>query len=284
MHMLASGIGISMKNFVISVDSRDRNYEIYSKPNGYVIDLPDIYKNVTTATLLNCQIPSSFYIFASYLNNTTLKVGLTNPDLPNVTHNATITIPDGNYNQLSMKLTLETLLDDAFAGQFVKFTVNLNSVNMKLRITINDPKYIISIDTTGASPLQKTNWGLGYYLGFEPNVVISGELIDSPSVVSLNPYTYMFLEIEGLNTIDECGEYQRTRAAFAKIPISSNSFEYTFLDKEGTSFGKVVLNPSIAKFDKLRVSWRFHDGKLIEFNNVEHSFSIELLTNDVLAI
>lgn len=269
-----------MRNVIISVDSRDRDYTIYEKPNDYIIDLPDIYKNVETATLLNCEIPSSFYIFASYLDNTTLNVNLYNSQ--NVKIESVITIPDGNYNQLSIKNVLESELNKAFVDESVIFTVEANSVNMKLRIT-NDRDFDIEIDTQGVPLTARTNWGLGYYLGFYPNQTIRSNIIVSPSVVSLNPYTYMFLEIEGLNTVDECGPLQRTRAAFAKIPISSNSFEYTFLDKQRTSFGKSILNPTIAKFNKLKISWRFHDGKLIEFNDVEHSFSIELLTNDILA-
>lgn len=269
----------SMRKHIISIDSRDRDYSHYDKPNNYVIKLPDVYRNISEASLLNCEVPMSFYIFASYLQNTSLQVSIY--DLSQVKTTAVITIPDGNYNEYTLTETLESVLNTAFIGQSVVFTLKLSEATLKLHIS-NNKGYEIEVNTNGVSPLQRTNWGLGYYLGFYPNSIVKGTTVISPAVVSFNPYTYMFLVIEGLNVIDKCGNTRGTNVAFAKIPLNSNSFEYSYLDRERVSFGDAILNPKVPKLDSLRISWRFHDGKLVEFNGVEHSFSIELLSNDVL--
>lgn len=269
-----------MRKYIISVDSRDRNYEHYKDPNEYVIKLPNVYKNICCATLLNCEIPSSFYIFADYLHNTSLKVIVHVSST--LSFNKTITIPDGNYNDYSMKEELESALNQSFSELDVIFRINIIVTTLKLVIT-NNKGYEVQIDTTGALP-KRTDWGLGYYLGFNNNTITDkAVVVNSPSVVTFNPYTYMFLEIEGLNMVEECGSSQGTRTAFAKIPIPVASFEFLYLDSKNVSFGNSMLNPTIGKLDRLKVVWRFHDGNLIDFNNVEHSFSIELLTNDVLA-
>jgi hypothetical protein len=97
-----------------------------------------------------------------------------------------------------------------------------------------------------------------------------------------NPDTYVILELAGLNKLDETGLDGRIAGridgAFAKIPLTQNSGEYLFFaDSSGTSpLNHRVYNPPIARLDRLTIRWRRHDGRTIDFNGGEHSFTLEL--------
>jgi hypothetical protein len=97
-----------------------------------------------------------------------------------------------------------------------------------------------------------------------------------------NPDTYLLLELAGLNKLDETGLDGRIAGridgAFAKIPLTQNQGEYLFFaDSSGSSpLNQRIYNPPVARLDRLIVRWRRHDGRTIDFNGAEHSFTLEL--------
>jgi hypothetical protein len=66
----------SLSKHVVTVDSQDRNISSYPNQNNYKIELPAVYKQVKKVRLLSMEISSSFYIFRSEYNNTTLHIGI----------------------------------------------------------------------------------------------------------------------------------------------------------------------------------------------------------------
>lgn len=256
-----------MEYHTLHVDSVDRSYDAYPNPNSYVITLPKTYYNVVEARLLTAEFPNSFYVFRAAANTTTIRVALD-------ATSADVTIPDGNYNDVTIAEALVDALEVAFPGE--TFTVAVDEVTLALTIECtSSPAATVSIDTTvHCDASKRTNWGLGYYLGFEPSAVSSGTGgVTSPRVVSLNPYTYFMLDITELNGADEYGMMK----TFCKIPVDVSSFGYMYYN--ATSFGAPAVRPHnsrIARLTQLTVSVRFHDGTPVDFNDVEHSFSIVL--------
>lgn len=128
-----------------------------------------------------------------------------------------------------------------------------------------------------------TGWGLGYFLGFYPQTYtsISGR-VTSSFMMNPNPDTYILLELAGLNKLDETGLDGRIAGridgAFAKIPLTQNTGEYLFFaDTSGPSpLNQRIYNPPIPRLDRLAIKWRRHDGRTIDFNGGEHSFTLEL--------
>jgi len=97
-----------------------------------------------------------------------------------------------------------------------------------------------------------------------------------------NPDTYILLELAGLNKLDETGLDGRIAGridgAFAKIPLTQNAGDYLFFaDTSGPSpLNQRIYSPPIARVDRLTIKWRRHDGRTIDFNGGEHSFTLEL--------
>ena len=272
------------KVHTILVDSRDREAPTATSPSAYRVTLPLKLRRVVSARLVSAEVPSSFYVFRAEYGNTSLRV-LVN----SVAHD--ITIPDGNYTASQMALALRTALNEAFAP--LAFNAAVSKTTLKLSIQ-NLDGFDVSVDTTaaataaaGGTTAPVTEWGLGYYLGFRKDEVVTGAVVTGSRVMSTNPYTYLVLDIEELNGSHEGGNGGATPMAshgcFAKIPFSANSFEYVFMDARAVSDKPATFSPPIATLDRLRVRFRFHDGRLVNFDDLEHSFTLELVTKEPAA-
>jgi len=260
----------STSKHILSVDSRDRDYSIYPFSNNYKIKLPVEYKNIVTVKLKGTELPLSYYVFSSVYENTTIRICIYNNTGTNIESVSDITIPDGNYNIIILEDALKTLLDIAFPPYI--FTVTVDPISLKL-ILSNDVGRQIGIDTTVFINSKSSGWGLGYYLGFNKNVLLKTNT--SPNMVILNPYNYMLLELNSeFNLLDETGD--KYKSAFAKIPLNTNKFDYVFKEEQCCAYNEALFNPPLGKLDRLDVIWKFHDGNLVQFNNTEHSFTLQI--------
>lgn len=262
----------STSKHILSIDSRDRDTTSYPNANKYTIKLPREYRNIINIQLKSIELPSSYYVFSSSYQNTKLKINLYDITGNNIESSQTIVLPDGNYNNLRFEDTFATLLNNAFSGY--TFTVLINTETLKLYINNNENRYI-EIDTTVNYKNTPSDWGLGYYLGFNKNTLLKALIVISPNVVLLNPYNYCLLELnDEFNKIEMTNPY--SKPAFAKIPIGVNNFDYIFRDENCCSFNETTFNPPLGKLEKIYVKWRFNDGNLLEFNNAEHSFTLQM--------
>lgn len=230
----------------------------------YVIRIPTLH-NVSSARLVTAELPLSFFVFTSSRQNTSLTVLRNNVA-------KTITIPDGNYSFGSMTSALETALNAAYAPE--TFTVTIDAAT--LRCTLASPGATsVAVDTTNIVSPAKTQWGLAYFLGFPKDVVSSdtGDNVQSSGVCCMSPEPSILMDIEELSKVHESGIYASgdTRT-FAKIPINADSFDFVYYDKAITYN---TISPPLEKLEQLRIKWRFHNGDLVEFNDVEHSFTLE---------
>lgn len=272
----------------IIVDSRDRQMNPGSHAGAYTVTLPAVYQNVYAVTLKTIEIPISFYAFSAAANNTTI----------NVTYNGTtknITIPDGNYSSS----TLTTALNAAFAASSTGFgsgaiVADYSTSTAKMTFTglaqfSFNLTPTVPISANGGNSLTSnftTWWGLGYFLGFTGTTYASTS--SSPYVIrgvfAVNPFptTYILMDIETLNKIDETSlddrKSWRVNGAFAKIPMNGNSGTVVFSlpDTGYNPINRTVYNPPISKLTQLLIKFRLHDGRIIDFNGVEHSFTLEL--------
>jgi hypothetical protein len=164
-----------------------------------------------------------------------------------------------------------------------------------------------------------SNWGLPGYLGLERTPtesistidtvprfyygdVFSGDngywLTPNPSLPGAQVYyvqsywkinlfgpAYMYMEIDGLNCIDETSPYNVSEftlttnktngivnAAFAKIPVPTTPMSQWF-DKESTPY-KLFLPPA-ERIRKLKIKIRYHNGELVNFGVFNFSFMLE---------
>jgi len=257
------------------IDSCDRNPT--QTPSKYSVTLPKVYENVYSVTLRSAEIPVSWYSFSAALKNTSFEV----------THTTTktITIPDGNYDTTSFITAMLAALNDnttGFGGG--AFTLTYDATTLKFTFGTAATAFTFSFPD---SLPRSTTWGLGFYMGFLKKAYNSTtNTLVSDTVIKLNTPNYILMELDLINKEDETSVDNRLSGnvdgCFAKIPITSNAGDIVFFREVGIPLNRSVLSPPLSQLKTLNIKFRDHFGNLIDFNNADHSLTLEfeLLDNN----
>ena len=279
----------------IIVDSRDRQMNGGSHPGAYTVTLPTVYQNVVAATLKTIELPLTFYQFSGSMNNVTLnfKYGIYGSEASPLV----ATLPDGNYSAPQLTAALNTAMNTAIVaagGASGALSCAYSSITGKITFTglAEFTLYLTpSIPTSarGGNSLTvnyTTWWGLGYFLGLTAgtqtsinnvtNYILTGQFAANPF-----PTNYVLMDMDTMNKIDETSlddlKAWKVNGAFAKIPTDGNSGDFIYLtDSAAYQLNRAVYSPPISKLSQLFIKFRLHDGRIIDFNGVEHSFTLEI--------
>jgi hypothetical protein len=115
--------------------------------------------------------------------------------------------------------------------------------------------------------------------------------VKAPNILDIYGNTAIYMEIEKMNTCDEIEPYRSAtnqmrgndyngtvNSYFAKIPLTLNA--------EGTGFSAsnsymylyniAQFNPVIDKLRRLKITMRYHDGRLVDFKDTNFNFTMSL--------
>ncbi len=133
----------------------------------------------------------------------------------------------------------------------------------------------------------------------DASVATVNNFVQAPVSFTLNGETCLYLEIDKYNYYDELYPYNestnhtkqifnnnaysgKVNSAFAKIPIrpyNDNSYD------SRTIFlvNMVQYDPPIERIARLKFRFRFHDGRLVDFQNFPFDFTLEFnsLRNEI---
>lgn len=272
------------------IDSRDRQFTAESHPGQYTVTLPAVYQNIYSVTLKTIELPFSFYNFTACANNVTLT--FTDPDHGTLT----TTIPDGNYTSTQLAAAVQTAMNEVVPTNLYTVTYSSNSNDITITRSGTDTFTLYagnpnptSANCGNAVQYNYNTWySLPYFLGFEQSETPLASVSDGTNTslvggfsVNPAPATYVLMEIANLNKIDETAidnkKSGRVDGSFAKIPITVNTGDFVFLSDTGTNpLNQSVYTPPISKLSQLQIKFRHHDGRIINFNGVEHSFTLQL--------
>ena len=88
------------------------------------------------------------------------------------------------------------------------------------------------------------------------------------------------MELDFINKEDETSVDNRLSGnvdgCFAKIQMTGNPGTVNFYQDIGTPMNKSIMSPPISQLKTLNIKFRDHYGNLIDFNNVDHSLTLEL--------
>lgn len=223
-------------------------------------------------------------------------------------------IAKGEYNQFVVvyNQVTQTLW---FGNKSSGFTITNDSKLYLLR------EEILSIQCVQQQYDEFVNWGLPAYLGFTrcPTTTVSNDVpgnyprfyygdalvsgdngywlvpdpyyqtktlyyLEAPAKINLMGNSYFYMEIDGLNNIDET------------IPYSFNAFTYKTNETNGShnsSFAKIgvtttpisqwydtntsaikIFNPPAERIRRLKIKIRYHNGVLVDFGKFNFSFNL----------
>lgn len=108
--------------------------------------------------------------------------------------------------------------------------------------------------------------------------------LEAPAKVNLMGNAYFYLEIAGLNNIDETSPYTLTpftrttnetngvhNSAFAKIGVTTTPISQWY---DSNTEAVKVFNPPAERIRKIKVKIRYHNGLLVEFGKFNYSFNL----------
>lgn len=332
----------SLNRSIISIHSEDRDLSCWPNSNEFEIILPDSYDNVQSIRLVQSMFPTKLFVFSNSYHNTKLKfidenssassassggAGSTELSLTNTKTYHIITIDEGTYTPDELAFELSNKMATKSPG--INYKILYNKVTNKFVFSSNRPFTLIfdeyyseynNISNCNNSSIfnQHTNWGLGYYLGFDKKqyeATNNGSdiefnyleiktptnntiFITSPKCINILGDNTIYMEIDKYNSYDELYPYNdnnssynnkyggKTHSAFAKI-IVNNDFDtnYTFKNVLGykTNLGFTSFDPPLERLSKFKFKFRFHDSRPVDFQNQPFNFSLEInyLTNEI---
>jgi len=129
----------------------------------------------------------------------------------------------------------------------------------------------------------------GYWL--LPNQFLTGSKVnwvECTNKINLMGPAYFYMEIEGLNCIDETQPYNLNpytfangstngivNSSFAKISVPTTPVSQWF-DRDQVPYKQFL--PPAERIRKLQIRLRYHNGALVDFSASEYSFTLEFLT------
>jgi hypothetical protein len=281
---------------ILSVHSEDRDITKWQNSNHFEIELPVEYRNIVSLRLSDIELPS-YNVYSAKNQNITVRVSL-NGDV------RTVTITEGTYSPIQMAFELTGQLNATFP-EFPQFQVYYSCTSMKFAF-LHPNVFDLYFETPGNTMHEQyTQWGLGSYLGFCKQQytstlkdyhsygngisVVGMNLITSPFNASIFGDSYLYMELDYYNSMDEISPYTERssnmfnakkngnhNASFAKIPTLAVANQKQYVSKESFLSNMFFSDPPLERIQKFKFKFRYHDGRLVDFGNNNFSFTIEV--------
>jgi hypothetical protein len=305
-----------------SLHSEDIDTSKYTT-NCFEIELPQDYFNVLSARLSDINLPPNIFNFSQALGNTTFYFDIS---LNGMNVSLSTSITDGQYSNgndlfsyviTGMNSAVNTYIGETNYNNFSYSTVN--NISTIKNTTDKYPTSSFTLINKSASstnfpiPNNCTNvlgcntgylpsttgtlyYAMGYTGSLTPSVLSNDTTYYSASATNLqsfDTYTYIYMEIEGLNNIDELvpyGQNQYTRTNSGNSGIVNSAFaKIPFNNQDILSLGPYVriiypnyyyFNPPAERIRKLKIKFRFHNNVLVNFNGGSYTFLLEFTLYD----
>lgn len=185
------------------------------------------------------------------------------------------------------------------------FTLHFNekidyTIDCKQKVVWNNydkwgfPSYIGFEKKEYVSNSAEENYGFYYdnsidwLVVFSPSSSNNVYYYTSPLLLNVFGDNCIYMEVEKYNSMDELVPYVEntsatfnndysaiTNSAFAKIPNISTPFSQIFDSRNSFLTNMKIFQTPLPKISKLRFTFRFHDGRLVDFGNMPFDFSLE---------
>jgi len=285
-----------MNTQFLSVHTEDRDISKWPNNNHFSVIFPVEYKNVACIKLEQIELPCTQYAFRSEYGNTTLLASLNGGPVK------TVTIANGTYRPSDLATELQSRITTEVG---TGISVVYNPIQYKFIFTCAQI-FTVSFLT---SNVNHTDWGMGSNLGFSKKAYTASYVTTSLDVplghttpvyrimsdtqCFVYGHSHIYMEIDQYNTMDEIEPYTyksnllvhsrhsgKHNASFAKISILPSEIDkYNVTDLSPYWFvnNPYRSDPPVERIQKLTFKFRYHDGRLIDFGNVDFSFTLSFL-------
>ena len=284
----------------LNIDTRFRDNYYTTTSSNFLINLPIIFNQVVFMELAAIELPSSFFAISKVFGNNFFTLEI--PDkLPLV-----ITIPDGNYDFLSLQTYINTYLHQidstsdyaAYSNLQVQAdlvtTTNASTVGGSGRMIIGsktgDNTFSINFltdrygndDRQTPLPLK-----LGWMMGFREGYYENSFTYVSEGLINLLGPRYFYLAIDDFNNNVFDGFFGAFNSSLlnknilARISLIGASISASTVNISAYN-GNLVAAPrhyfGPVNINKLQIQVLDEYGRILDFNNMDFSFVLYFLT------
>jgi len=269
--------GLTKEYFVV-IDSRDRNYDLFSSTSKYEVELNNVYKDIVSIELISAEIPHSGYIIN--ISNNEIHFIETNTQISTNTY-YTATIPQGDYTESELATTIGTQMTTAGQSTYT-VTIDTNSRKISVASNLTGGDNIFSLIFRGNTEKYEDTTrylykkrSIGSILGFTRTDLSGSASYTGQNQYNINGENYILLHIDNLSNME--GRGYGISNSFAKITLTSDKNKTRFYNMS-EYITKKIFNPPLAKLNQLFIKFKKYDGELYDFGGIEHSLFFKITT------
>jgi len=278
LHKKIYGEDKTLDNF-LTIDSRDRNTDIFPNSNNYTVNLNEIYTNVVSVELITAEIPKSGYFLENY--NNILHFQEKNDQVISSTYYEA-EIPIGNYTSQTIGNAIQNALN--ISGQSTYNVSYTSDEKIKIQSDLSGGDNIFNlvfsngIENYGIDSFRNKyiTYTAGRILGFDA-VNLSGQNnYTSNDRITFQSEDYVLLEIPELSGLID-GVHYNSQDDFAKILLDSTQNKTTF-------YNNLLVYPIVKTFhptidiSKLTINFKIFGNNFYDFHGLEHSLTFKIQT------
>jgi hypothetical protein len=267
----------------LNLNSCFRNNYYASNPCDFQYFIPTEVKNVLSMRLASIEMPNAWYLFSQLKKNNTFNICIC---VCGETKIYPIIVPDGNYdcdslqNYLNTTYFYEAEKDNPL--KYIKFSIHPHSFKTAFELTINHPAtftYSLKfVDDINQNIMNTMGWTLGFRLG---NYLDISGTITSEGLFDAGGDRYIYMAItdyqynNNMSNIVGFDKSMLNEDIIAKIPIVNGKLSL-LIDENNNPLAKSRKYNGPVNLSKLHIKILDKFGKVIDFNNMDYSFTLEL--------
>lgn len=257
--------------------------------SDFTINLPYHFKNVLSLRLSSIHVPNVVYCISKRKKNNFVYIFEETTEIE-----GTVEIPDGNYNVVDFISVLEVAISTQLSTG-ARFTVKYETSSGKLTIANTTNKFsmtfLMDADTNyiavpeyrqvNSVAITEAYKKLGWIIGYRKAEYNNEMSYTTEGIYNGASSEYIYFTLNDFNKSQSqniIGMFSRSIFGdniLAMIPMTSDSFSVCFdngadfIEKKREYFGPVNIQ-------RLKIQLLDQYGEVIDFNNMDFSFSLEL--------
>ena len=280
----------------INIDTRFRDNYYSTLSTNFHVDLPLKLSKVVSLQLSAMEMSNTLYVISQVFGNNFMV--LENPN-DEINPKLIITIPDGNYDALSLQYYINNFLSTA-PGSYsdILFLTDINTPNAsgpnagsgKMIIGVKPDatiqKYSVNFVTDrygNEDKLTPLPLKLGWLMGFREGYYENNLNYVSEGIINLLGPRYMYLVVDDFNNNVNDGFYGAFNSSIlnknilARISLQGNVFSLLSQDNLNlTTTPRQYFGP--VDIQKLQIQLLDEYGRILNLNNMDYSFCLTFQT------
>ena len=271
---------VTYQNIHLNSLFRDEYYK--NKSTEFMYTIPVQLKNITAISLTSLDIPNSWYLFSDLKKNNIFYIKI-KKDIYE------ITIPEGNYDVSKLENSLNETYFYASSNcnglQFIRFRIDKCTLKSSFIVTGDAPcdfEYDITFAHENTNNIYETaGWILGFRYG---NYLKQKGILKSDGIFDGGGDRYIYFCLEdysystNTNNIICFNGSNISKNILGKIYLYNGKFQLNINDipDNSVSYTKTRQYTGPIDLSKMKISLLDQFGKVIDLNNMDYSFTLQL--------